>query len=772
MSSTTPFFRYPAAWESAVQAPARVRRFLDALTRLADAGLDPRGLHDAARAPLAELVAHDDWLPARWAQPDPERYQQFLLYRDPAARFSVVSFVWGPGQATPVHDHTVWGLIGMLRGAEYSQPYRLDADGRAVAGGAAVRLAPGQVEAVGPEIGDIHRVHNAYDDRVSISIHVYGADIGEVERWVYRDDGTRKRFISGYTQPARADDTATAAASGHPADAAGDPVERIPSFVASTAGALPELGFAQVRAALLARNEIALIDLREEDEYARGHPLWAANFPLSRLELDAWTRIPRRDTTLVLFGEPAGGATLVPRAAAVLRALGYTQVHALAGGLAGWRAAGGELFIDVNVPSKSFGELVEVERHTPSLSAPEVQALIDKRADIVIVDARRFDEYQTMSIPTATSVPGAELVLRVRELAPDPATRVIVNCAGRTRSIIGAQSLVNAGLPNPVAALRNGTIGWTLAGQRLEHGASRRFPEQVSDARRTAAREAARHVAVRAGVQRLALRQLSELGTAGRTVYRFDVRTPEEYAAGHLPGFLSAPGGQLVQETDHHAPVRGARIVLADDDGIRADMSASWLAQMGWEVYVLEPVEAEARSETGPSPVRVPRPTPLPAVIPTTLAAWLHGETFSDGGQLAVIDVTPSANYERRHIPGAWFAIRANLREALAQIPRAKRYVVTCGTGQLAAFAGADMRALLSDDVEVILLEGGTLAWIAAGLPLEHGETRLASPRIDRYRRPYEGTASAVEAMQAYLDWEYGLVEQLGRDGTHGFRVI
>ncbi|EIP87099.1 Rhodanese domain protein [Burkholderia humptydooensis MSMB43] len=254
---------------------------------------------------------------------------------------------------------------------------------------------------------------------------------------------------------------------------------------------LPALSAADVRAALLAGAEIALIDVREEDPYARGHPLWAANFPLSKLELDAWTRIPRRDTTIAIYGE-ALGEDLAPRAAAVLASLGYTRVHLLEGGLAGWQAAGGELFIDVNVPSKAFGELVEAKRHTPSLSAQEVKQLIDARADVVIVDARRFDEYQTMSIPGATSVPGAELVLRVRELAPDPATRVIVNCAGRTRSIIGAQSLVNAGLPNPVAALRNGTIGWTLAGQTLDHGASRRFPEQVDAARREAARQAAR----------------------------------------------------------------------------------------------------------------------------------------------------------------------------------------------------------------------------------------------------------------------------------------
>jgi rhodanese-related sulfurtransferase len=154
------------------------------------------------------------------------------------------------------------------------------------------------------------------------------------------------------------------------------------------------------------------------------------------------------------------------------------------------------------VPSKAFGELVEAERHTPSLSAPEVQALIDGGDDIVILDARRYDEYQTMSIPGSVSVPGAELALRARELAPDPATRIIVNCAGRTRSIIGTQSLINAGIPNQVAALRNGTIGWTLARQELEHGQSRSYPPASETNRRLAALDA-RALADRAGVLRV-----------------------------------------------------------------------------------------------------------------------------------------------------------------------------------------------------------------------------------------------------------------------------
>jgi rhodanese-related sulfurtransferase len=408
---------------------------------------------------------------------------------------------------------------------------------------------------------------------------------------------------------------------------------------------LPTVTPSQVRTALLLREEIALLDVRHEPAFAAGHPLFAANMAADRIALEAETRLPRKDVPIVLYD---AGEGLVVAAAERLAALGYPDVRRLDGGLLGWREAGYELFQDVNSYAKAFGELVESRRHTPSLPADEVASLIANKANIAILDVRRFDEYATMNVPGSVSVPGAELVLRAGCVAPDPGTTIIVNCAGRTRSIIGTQSLINAGVTNKVVALRNGTIGWTLANRNLEHGANRRGGIGLSDG----AKAKARDVAYRAGVRHVGIEEVAVLqAQSGRTLYRFDVRDAEEFAAGHIAGFRHYPGGQLVQEIDMAAPVRGARILLTDNMGVRADMTASWLEQMGFETYVLEG-GYDGALESGPPKV-LPKPDPS-----------------------------------------------------------------------------------------------------------------------QRYRRPYEGTDVDPRAMQAYLDWEYGLVDQLRRDATHGFFVI
>jgi predicted metal-dependent enzyme (double-stranded beta helix superfamily)/rhodanese-related sulfurtransferase len=721
----------------------RLQAFVASLSSLVNRKADEATTLQEGRALLQTLVSHDDWLPAEQARPDPERYQQHLLYVDPQDRFSVVSFVWGPGQLTPIHNHTVWGLVGMLRGLEGCQAYVQDEKGGYVAQGPSMTLKPGQVEAVSPHIGDVHQVWNGLPDRPSISIHVYGANIGKVRRSVFAPDGTAKEFVSGYSNPPK--------------------MWQAPAGMAVTQAQ-------EVLAALHARREIALLDVREEDPYAQCHPLYAVNLPLSRLEADASTRIPRRSTQVVVYDDGEGLAQLAVQR---LQTMGYTQVSLLHEGLQGWLHAGGEYFQDVNTPSKAFGEWVESIRHTPSLSAPEVKALIDAGTDMVVLDARRLDEYQTMNIPTGVSVPGAELVLRARAMAPNPETRIIVNCAGRTRSIIGTQSLVNAGIPNPVSALRNGTIGWTLAGQTLETGSDRRFkphdPQQLQQAQ-----VAARAVADRAGVQRIDRTQLAAWQADPlRTTYVCDVRVPQEYAQGHWPGSLSTQGGQLVQETDHTAAVRGARFVLIDPLGVRADMSASWLAQMGWEVAVLADVSEDDLTEMGPE--RRQRPTPdVSWTSAEALKEWLStGDTW-------VIDLGTAAQFIKGHIPGAWGMLRSTLWADVQQALKLRgvppqRCVLTCADGVASAYAQADVQEAfrqLGLAPRVHVLSKGNDGWKQAFNDLQTGTEGLLAQRIDRYRRPYEGTSNAQAAMQAYLDWEFGLVEQLQRDGTHHFAVI
>ncbi len=519
-----------------------------------------------------------------------------------------------------------------------------------------------------------------------------------------------------------------------------------------------------VRNKLLNKEEIAFLDVREEDPHAREHPLFAANLPLSRIEIDAYGKLPNKSIPIVTLDDGDGDAEL---AAQRLVNLGFQDVSVFEGGVQGWKAAGGELFKDVNVPSKSFGELVESKRHTPSLSAQEVKQLIDNQEDIVVVDVRRFDEYNTMSIPTGISVPGAELVLRLPELAPNPKTKIIVNCAGRTRSIIGTQSLINAGIPNEVNALRNGTIGWTLAGQELDKDQSRKFKE-VSQATTSEASQKARSVADRAGVKRVNLTDITQWkNQSDRTTYFFDTRTPEEYEAGHLPGFRSVPGGQLVQETEMVAPVRGARIVLVDPSGggVRANMPASWLAQMAWDVYVLDDVKQSDLTESGVWKMPLPPLPSVQTVDATTLSNWLKSDSNT-----VTVDFSTHANYVKGHIPGSWYALRSQLADAIKKIPQVDRYVLTSNPAELSIFAAQEFQAFTK--AEVVILEGGNATWLAAGLEFEKGPSHLASPPLDRYKRPYEGTSVDPAAMQAYLDWEFGLVEQLGKDGTHHFWVL
>ncbi|MBM36605.1 MAG: thiosulfate sulfurtransferase [Acidimicrobiaceae bacterium] len=342
------------------------------------------------------------------------------------------------------------------------------------------------------------------------------------------------------------------------------------------------ISVSELATAISGTDELAIVDPRDHETYSQGHLLWAASLRLDDALVAAEVLLPRLSTPIVIAGEEDEDRALQ----SILKENGWTNVTVLDGGIESWTHAGHEIYSGVNVPSKLFGELVERHYGTPHVEAAQLNEWISEGRPLVILDSRTEREFNRMSIPTGRSCPGGELVYRVFDLLTQDAT-VVVNCAGRTRSILGAESLVRAGIPNEVVALENGTMGWELADLTLDHGNDDVAPTPTVTGRQQAS-AAAQQVSRRFEVSQITSSILGQWKSDdSRTVYQFDVRTPAEYEAGHLPGFRNAPGGQLVQATDEYAITRGSRIVLADDDLTRASMTASWLLEMGWETHVL-----------------------------------------------------------------------------------------------------------------------------------------------------------------------------------------
>lgn len=524
---------------------------------------------------------------------------------------------------------------------------------------------------------------------------------------------------------------------------------------------------ATLRAWLSDGDEIALIDVRDGGPFSRSHLLVASNLPLSHLEVRAPALLPRRNARIVLMDDgpddgPDDGRGLADEAARLLAAHGYGSLFILAGGVAGWGAAGYELFSGVNVPSKAFGEHVEHLCDTPRIDPETLHQWQQEGRDIVLVDSRPLEEYRTVSLPGASDCPGAELLMRVPGLLRSPQTTVVVNCAGRTRSIIGTQSLRNAGIANPVVALKNGTMGWALAGFKPERGRDNMAPEPTGEAL-AQARQLAAGVAKRHGVRFIDVSTLRAMqAEATRTTYVFDVRQPPDFVAGHHPGSLNAPGGQLVQATDTFAAVRGARIVLVDRHEVQAVMTAHWLLQMGWpDVFVLRG-GLDGPVEQGPA-----QPVALGEAALTVQS--MNADELAvrlAAGDVQVIDVGESFGYRRARIPGSFYAMRSQLAQALAALPKGGAPVFVCGDGRVSRFAAQDALALGHPGTRV--LAGGRAAWRAEGRPTEvcsgDDDPRLLCATDDMWCPPYARQSGVQEAMQQYLTWEVNLLDQLARE--------
>ena len=503
----------------------------------------------------------------------------------------------------------------------------------------------------------------------------------------------------------------------------------------------------ELRERIIAGGEFALVDVRESGPFSRGHVLTACNLPLSRLELGVTALLPRKATSIALTD---GGDGLAQGAAGVLQTMGYGDIAVHEGGIEAWRAAGGEVFEGTNVPSKAFGECVESACATPALNAAEVHRRIAAGDDIIVLDGRPFSEYGDFAIPGALSCSNSELVRHIADLAPSPSTTVVVNCAGRTRSIIGAQTLRNTGLANPVHALENGTIGWEWAGHSLEYGASRR-PGGVSESSRAWGIEACRSMASATGLGEIDDATLDDwLQDDSRTLYRFDVRSPEEHARGVLAGMTAIEGTQLVQETDSWIAVRDARIVLGDDCGTRSRFAGHWLKQMGFcDVHVLDTVHALPVPSTPPD---------APMVLP--------GEAAAAGW--TILDLSSSLQFMSCHPAGAFWALRSRLAGCAPLSDRGLAVLDDEG-GHLAALAVADLDGL---GIGAHVMEGGLEAWIAAGLPVASGDERALCAMDDQGAAPFEIHDDPDGAKRRYIAWEKGLPAQIERDGLLSFRPV
>jgi len=331
--------------------------------------------------------------------------------------------------------------------------------------------------------------------------------------------------------------------------------------------------------------KLAVLDLRDEAEFGKGHPLFATNVPLRRLRGEVEAFVPRKTVRTVLVDNGHGDSA---EGAKILAALGYTDINILAGGIPAWLEGGINGLPTFDIPGIIFSVGVEDQRGTPALTVAELDRLYKENADVIVLDTRTPEEFEKYHVTGARSLPGAEIIQRFLDYVPSPDTLVIVSCAGLPRAILGAQSLIEAGVPNKVAYLVDGTTAWTKAGFLLEDGIEDRFGPPSAAALQFA-RTHVKKLAERAALQRIDRKSVAELlDDPTRTTYLLDVRLPHEYAAGHVPGSVSAPGGQLLAVSHRTVAVRGARLVLIDDNGVRAATTAFWLKQRGWEVYLYE----------------------------------------------------------------------------------------------------------------------------------------------------------------------------------------
>jgi len=506
----------------------------------------------------------------------------------------------------------------------------------------------------------------------------------------------------------------------------------------------------QLARLLSSRELFAVFDVRERGEYNQCQIPGATSLPRSQIESRIAELVPGRGVEVVLYDE---GGERARMAALTLSDLGYANLSILENGLESWCGEGRETVSGVNVPSKAFGEKVYHDHAVPDVSPEELKALIQRESDLAILDVRTPEEHARFCIPGAVNVPGGDLI----HLADDLRHRraVIVHCAGRTRSIIGAAALRRLGLTK-ARALRNGTMGWVLAGFDLEMRPAR-FAPAASQTSRENALVAAQRIAIEENIRLIPVISLRVM--IGEVAYLIDVRSEEEYAEGHIAGSINVPGGQAVQRADDFVAVRNAPVVFISGDAARAVMAAHWYTQMGFpNVAVLEGgLESWRRSgEALVSGRRAATPLGFEAARAAVRSIGVDALRQSLAVPSALLlDVGSSQEYESAHIPGAKWMSRGWVDIKLPEFcpNRTQRILLSCADGTQSVFAASGLAH--SGYSEVFVLAGGVRAWIAAGQGTESGLTDCLTESNDVVLSP--SIRGSNEDMQKYLDWELKL---------------
>ena len=532
-----------------------VQAALDEIRRLRDTLGPSEELIEAAGPVLGELALREDLFDAETFAVDAGALMTiYELSVDTDGRLGLYASAGMPGKQQPPHDHRTWSVIAGVRGAEHNQYFERTDDGRDPQRG---RLEPtgertlrrGDANGM---MGDAFHTIRVLEEGPALHLHLYGYPLDRLAGRIYFDnvDGGVERPFMGR----------------------------------------PDLRTAKVTAAELAAmradgDELAVLDTRDVGVHSSGHVPESCPVPAPELEWRLAGLLPRRAVRVVVVGEDD---TAAHRAAHGVRRQGFTNVAVLAGGVEACAEAGYDVHDGIHTMSKAFGEHVSHLRGTPMISADELKLRRAHQQPVALVDCRPEPEFAALHVPGAANAPGTELLARVLDMDLEPGTPIAVSCAGRTRSIIGAQTLIDAGVDAPVLALENGTMGWKLAGQDLDKGADPGAADQPSPSALQDAAARARRLADAHGVRVIGESDLARwLNDDSRTTYVFDVNSPSDYDAGHRPGFVSAPGGQLVQELTARTAVPSARIVVADSDGVQSLVTAYWLRLMGRDAYAL-----------------------------------------------------------------------------------------------------------------------------------------------------------------------------------------